>query len=664
MVVGAEMSRILLVTQATRSYGEFRRPWVRSLYRRYVDAYRTRVAAAAEALAREGDLAVLGARELVDEARLPAGTITRYFDAESYQVDSDRLSRITTELAAGAWSAAEPALRYRGVWLPDVLEIARGIVFRMEIAEPFGMVERALDEIRPERIVLLSGRSVPERLARVLARRAAIAVSTWADDFVAARLVTVTGRALAYREERLRIGMLLTFPRSRPAPAPLPPPPPGRERVLLVTCRPRHHFVVDPLVEALTAAGAEAHVLAAPNPEPGFDARLIELRKAGVAAGYLTDHLPRVEARRLAARHRAAFQDVWARYERAPRVARESAAGDLGVDLLGVARPLLRDSVELSLVSAVLFQEAAFRALDAIRPTAVIVTSNRRHAERAIAFAARARGIPRLLFSGTLLVGRDRYRMFGDVADRMLVIGDDLRDKLVEAKDVDPRRISVVGDPRSNAARLVPPARLREEVCGRFALDPGRPVVVFLSKYASFLFSVEEKAAYYRTAIEAAAKLPGAQFIVKAHPNEDLPLLERQVRKWGWADATLTKDYDIHRLFGAADAAVMVTSMGGIEAMALGCPVVAVQQEGKDYEGAYMPPYVTERAVEHVVMGDPAGLAAALGRLFDDPEHRAGLIERGARFAARYVRPVDGALGRRVLDAVTQARQDMTGDAR
>src|SRR3989441_2441156 len=36
--------------------------------------------------------------------------------------------------------------------------------------------------------------------------------------------------------------------------------------------------------------------------------------------------------------------------------------------------------------------------------------------------------------------------------------------------------------------------------------------------------------------------------------------LRRQISEWGWPDARLTKEYDIHRLFGAADAAVMVTS--------------------------------------------------------------------------------------------------------
>src|SRR4029453_18961730 len=117
----------------------------------------------------------------------------------------------------------------------------------------------------------------------------------------------------------------------------------------------------------------------------------------------------------------------------------------------------------------------------------------------------------------------------------------------------------------------------------------------------------------------------------------------------GWPGAILTKDYDIHRLFAAADAAVMVTSMAGLEAMALGCPVVAVQTVGKDFEGVYMPPYVSAGSVPRVDLGDPAGLAASLRRLLDDPENRAAVIERARAFSALYVHPVDGRLAERLL---------------
>ena len=137
--------------------------------------------------------------------------------------------------------------------------------------------------------------------------------------------------------------------------------------------------------------------------------------------------------------------------------------------------------------------------------------------------------------------------------------------------------------------------------------------------------------------------------------------LREQVRAWGCGEAVLTKEYDIHRLFGASDAAVMVTSMAGLEAMAMGCPVVAVQTAGKDFEGGVMPPYVSAGAVERVDMGDPAALAATLRRLLTEPAARAGLVERGRRFAARYVHPVDGELARRLLAVVEEIRSRQRG---
>jgi glycosyltransferase involved in cell wall biosynthesis len=248
------------------------------------------------------------------------------------------------------------------------------------------------------------------------------------------------------------------------------------------------------------------------------------------------------------------------------------------------------------------------------------------------------------------------------VASRLLVIGDHLREEIIREQGIRADRISVVGDPRSNAARLIPPAALRREVAGHFDLDAARPIVVFISKYVSRFFSDSEKEAFYRTFMAAANELDGLQVIVKVHPNEDLPVLRRQLDEWGWPGALITKDYDIHRLFGAADAAVMVTSMAGIEAMALGCPVVAVQAAGKSYEeGHTWPPYVSDGVVERVDMGDSATLAATLARLTSDSDHRQTVIERGRKFAARYIHPVDGALAERLFSVIDEVRREIAG---
>jgi hypothetical protein len=321
-------------------------------------------------------------------------------------------------------------------------------------------------------------------------------------------------------------------------------------------------------------------------------------------------------------------------------------------------RPFAVDAIERSLVISRLYLESARRALDALSPEAVVISSDRRYAERALAMAARARRIPTLLFWGASLLSRDRINTF-EVADRLLLIGNDVRANM-EKQGIEPRRLTVNGDPRSNAARLEDRTVLREGIFTEFSLPPGRPLVVLVSKYVSVVFSPEEKEAFYRTVAGAVERVGRVNVVIKAHPNERLPLLERQAREWGWADPVLTQTYDIHRLFRAADAAVMVTSMAGVEAMAMDCPVIAVQTRGKDFErGGYMPAYVTQRAVEHVEMEDIDGLAAKLTSLVSDGPARDDLVARGRRFAARYLHPVDGRLTDRLLAVVGEVEAEL-----
>lgn len=647
------MSRILLVTQQARGYGEFRKPLVRALYRRYVERYRRQVAKHAAALAPGNELTILADRGLVDATRLPAGVGVCYYDEESFKVDAKALGQRNDRLLAGLWPApaSAPVLKYRGVWLPDLLTLVRGIVLNLEVTESVGITEMVVARTAPQRVVLVSGASVLERAARRIAEGRGVPVTVAAPWFVAARAYARFWRLLQIRDDKLRIRDVLEFPRREPALRS------DLRHIVFVTCRARHHFVVDPLVEAVRAAGALPHVLTAPVNDPELDARLDGLTRSGVAAEYLSNYLPQTEARALERRYRPVFRRLWRRIAGSEEFARARAEDPV---CHALATPLLRDTVERSLLVPLLVQEAASRALEHLRPSAVVITSNRRYTERALALAARAKGIPVLMFSGTLLMGRDPYE-FLDVASRLLVIGDHLREGIIRQQGVKADRISVVGDPRSNAARLIPPATLRVEVVRHFDLDATRPIVVFISKYVSRFFSDGEKEAFYRTFIGAAKELDGLQAIVKVHPNEDLSVLKRQLDEWGWGGAVVTKDYDIHRLFGAADAAVMVTSMAGIEAMALGCPVVAVQAAGKSYEGQTMPPYVSEGVVERVDMGDARTLAAALARLTSDADHREAVIERGRKFAARYIHPVDGALAERLFAVIDEVRRELAG---
>ena len=325
-----------------------------------------------------------------------------------------------------------------------------------------GIAELVVARTAPQRVVLVSGASVLERAARLIAESRNVPVTVGAPRFVAARAYARFWRLLQIRDDKLRIRDVLEFPRSEPAPrSDLP-------RILFVTCRARHHFVVDPLAHAVRAAGALPHVLAAPVDDAELHARLDGLVRSGIPAEYLSNYLPPRDAR---APSSGAIGRSFAGCGDASRAATSSRARAEDPVCHALATPLLRDTVERSLLVPLLVQEAASRALEHLRPSAVVITSNRRYAERALALAARAQGIPVLMFSGTLLMGRDPYE-FLDVASRLLVIGDHLREEIIRQQGIRADRISVVGDP---ALECRPPDSARGPAQGsRPALRPRR----------------------------------------------------------------------------------------------------------------------------------------------------------------------------------------------
>lgn len=642
------MTRVLLVAEPSRSISEFRRPWVRRLHQAYVGAYRRRLATAVAGECAGAEVTVLASRDAVGPTGLAAPAVVRLYDEEVYQNDSGALAELGRRLIGGWWPerAEGSPLLYRGVWLPDLLPVAKGIVLRLDVLEQLGTVERLLDEVKPARVVLLTGTSVAEHLARALAAERGLPL-TVACRFAPAQLAAATAGWLRAREERRALRLLVTEPRRRPA-APRAGP-----HVVFPICRARHLFVAEPVAASLRTKGIGSRVLASTRDNSELEPALERIADQGIPGAFLMDYLPRPDARRIVAMLRPGLGRLWRGLSADPAWRARLHHG--GADLAPVVVPLAREAVCSGLITARLLLEGAFRALEADRPEAVIVASDRRPHERAVALAATALGIPTMLFWGGALLGRDGINRF-DVTDRVLVFGSHARDGLVRG-GIAPERVAIMGDPRSNAVRLVSRAELRREVLECFGLVDDRPLYVLISKYVSLLFSADEKAALYRSVREARRRLGDPHVIVKVHPNENLALLREQVSAWGWADARLTQGHDIHRLFSAADAAIMVTSMAGLEAMALGCPVVAMQTRGKDFEGGAMPPYVSAGVVEHVAIDAPGELAAALTRLQPGAPAREALVERARAFAAPYLHPADGRFADRLIGVLEDLRR-------
>jgi hypothetical protein len=639
------MSGVLIVTEAPRSLGEFRRPWVRRLDRAYVARYRRMVARVCARIGGHG-VTLLTARGFVDPADLPTGASLRYYDEETLKADLPALAQRTRRLIESWWPSreAEPALTVDGVWLPDVLSVNRAALLQVDVMANVGLFERVLDEVKPDRVVLITGHSLRERTARALAEERRIPTSVAMPFAPTLRLAAMVRRWLRSRHERLALSALVDDRARRPSA-------PSAARYLFCVSHARHFTIVNPLASAVRGLGLGGRVIAATRDNDKIEKPLRTLEASGTPGAYVMDYLP----------HNAARRAVRSVRPLSRRLLGAPAARTPLDSLVELVEPYRRDTFRWSLATARVYVEGAFRALDAHQPGAVVITTDRRMVDRALALAARRRGIPTLLYWGGAVLGRERANL-GGIADRVLVLGDHVRKALIE-QGVAPGRLVVLGDPRSDEVRRAAPETLRAQVFAEQNLDLKRPLVVMVSKYVSLLFSHDEKQAFYRTVRDATRALGGVNVVIKPHPNhEDLDVLRTDLESLGWSDITLARPADdIQRLFGAADVVLMVTSMAGIEAMALGCPVVAVQTPAKDFEGPAMPPYVSAGAVERVDAGDVEGLTRTLRRLLGDPRARAALAERGRAFAASYVHPVDGALGERLEALVTELAG---GDAR
>ena len=140
------MSGVLIVAEAPRSAGEYRRAWVRRLYPSYVRRYQRLIARACARVGGES-ATLLAGREFVEEDELPVSVARRYYDEETLRAE-DSLAQRARELFDAWWPAknVEPDLTADGVWLPDVMSVGKPLLLRLEVVEFAAILERVLDD--------------------------------------------------------------------------------------------------------------------------------------------------------------------------------------------------------------------------------------------------------------------------------------------------------------------------------------------------------------------------------------------------------------------------------------------------------------------------------------------------------------------------------------
>lgn len=299
------------------------------------------------------------------------------------------------------------------------------------------------------------------------------------------------------------------------------------------------------------------------------------------------------------------------------------------------------------------------------RPAVVLMTEDRSSFTRSVGFSARARGVPCLLIPfGMIRIGPMWLARMA--ADLVAVEGEAAAEVIRSCEGASKVRVIVTGQPKYDHLREQARCASRVDICRQLFLDPARPIVLYTPhpvREASAQMrkhSIEESRSEEEivAVVRALEVVPGAQLIVKPHPNEASSLHARLVEKHGNPDVRLVPQADsVYPLLFASDVLVTQRSSAGLEGVLLNKPLVIV-----NFSGVRDPiPYVASGVAIGAYRPDAVG--PAIRSALSDPETIARMSEQRPAFLRRHLL-VDGASSAdRIVDLALGLARDMPQNA-
>jgi glycosyltransferase involved in cell wall biosynthesis len=205
-------------------------------------------------------------------------------------------------------------------------------------------------------------------------------------------------------------------------------------------------------------------------------------------------------------------------------------------------------------------------------------------------------------------------RMFLRGKDRVVAVGESVKQALIDNEGIPARRIDVI----YNGVRLddfAAGTELRGEVRRELGIDPAAPLAIQVAR----LDYLKDHCTAIRAAARVRKQLPGFRLLLVGEGPER-PKIEAEIQALGLAEAVLMVGLrtDVRRLLAAADLFLLTSISEGIpvtliEAMGARLPVVSTAV------GGIKEVVIAEETGLLTKVGDDGALAAAMIRLITDP---------------------------------------------
>jgi hypothetical protein len=311
-----------------------------------------------------------------------------------------------------------------------------------------------------------------------------------------------------------------------------------------------------------------------------------------------------------------------------------------GVNLARAARMPFRSAWAKKALEARLMAEAAEQYLEQKRPDLVFITDDGLHSS-ILARICEERGIPTVSYTYNpvlFTVGYWKRFLFETTRSSHVLTATEAMAIAFREEGLHPS-VSAVGDVFAEKVSPEQRATARQKLRADLGLGENAKVLLALSSFVSQDLSESQKRAFFRCIGKGLRNTFEVGLVVKAHPNEDLNLLKNMLAEEGIQANLLAQNESLKTLLIASDAACMMFSQAGMEAIMADTPLFLILEKEQLPGFEDWVPYVREGGAVFVpVDGD---FSTALSPVLNDVQQRERHLRAAAAFREKFITSLD-----------------------
>lgn len=294
-----------------------------------------------------------------------------------------------------------------------------------------------------------------------------------------------------------------------------------------------------------------------------------------------------------------------------------------------------------------LYLAAAENLFKQILPKAVVVVSDLRFGELALAAVARGTKTRSLLVSPNTLLALDQLNGY-ETTEKVAVVGEFIKQQLVYL-GLDSAKINITGDPQTENYRQLTANLDPKKVFKTLGLNPDQKIVLLISFGPSQMIPKPEKEAFFKLASQAVESVKKTVLVIKPHPAEKRYRVVEEVKSWGMTKAIVADNNQLElvELLHSCSVVLQTWSMTIFEAIMMNRPVISINPFKKKY-GSFLPIIKDGGAIEVFSLNQ---LQKWLAILIDpNRQQTKKQLQRARQASGRFITAPDGHVADRILE--------------